>query len=116
MAFADFMNKIRHLDNLVAKWMMRHFYFLFFQIVLIGIFLVWFVNLFKVINTSVLPHESNLMEELLKTQSINTTLITFLMLLNSFWILYIFNGMMRMHNSLKDMSYHLSRLRRNNVS
>ena len=112
MAFEAFMNKVRHWDNLTAKWMVRHFYFLFFQIVLIAIFLAWFINLFKVIDTSILPHAPGLTEQILKSQNINTTLIVFLMLLNSFWLLYTFNSLMRIHSVLKDISYNISRLRR----
>ena len=31
MSYQDFMNKIRYFDNRMAKWLMRHIYFTFFQ-------------------------------------------------------------------------------------
>ena len=111
MSYQDFMNKVRHWDNLLAKWILRHFYFMFFQIVLVAIFLCWFINLFNVIDTASQANRSNLIERMLSAQSVNTTIVVFLLLLNSFWMLYIFNGVQRMMSSLRDMSYHLSRLR-----
>lgn len=113
MRYSDFMNKVRHWDNQVAKWMMRHFYFLFFQIVLVAVFVIWFINLIGVVNSTLLSSPSGTIEKLLATQSINTSIIVFLMMVNSFWILYMFNSIMRIHTSLKDISYNTSRMRRN---
>jgi len=48
------------------------------------------------------------------TQSINTTIIVLLLLLNSFWMLYIFNGIQRLTSILKDVSYNITRLRNQN--
>ncbi len=111
MAFKDFMNKVRYLDNMTAKWLMRHFYFMFFQIVLFVIFLFWFVNMFNVIDTNYQISKTSSMERAVMTQSINTTIMTLLLLLNSFWMLYIFNGIQRLTNILKDISYNINRLR-----
>lgn len=114
MAFNDFMAKIRYWDNLTAKWLMRHFYFMFFQIVLLIIFLFWFVNMFNVIDTNYQVSKSSVLERALMTQSINTTIIVLLLLLNSFWMLYIFNGIQRIMNLLKDINYNINRLRGKN--
>jgi len=114
MLFKDLMNKIRYWDNLTAKWLMRHFYFMFFQIVLFVIFLFWFVNLFKVIDTHIDVPQTDLVERILMTQSTNTTIIVFLLLLNSFWMLYIFNGIQRVSALLKEMNYNLIRFRSRN--
>ncbi|MCK5012401.1 MAG: hypothetical protein KAS66_01140 [Candidatus Omnitrophica bacterium] len=111
MAFKDFMTKIRYWDNLTAKWLMRHFYFMFFQIVLFVIFLFWFVNMFNVIDTNYQISRTSVLERAIMTQSINTTIIVLLLLLNSFWMLYIFNGIQRLMNVLKDISYNINRLR-----
>ena len=111
MSFEDFMNRVRYWDNLTAKWLMRHFYFMFFQVVLFAIFFFWFVNLFHVIDTSQQIVKDNVGEEILKTMSVNMTIIVALLLLNSFWMLYIFNAIQRLHGILKDVSYNLSRLR-----
>jgi len=111
MAYKDFMSKVRYLDNLAAKWLMRHFYFIFFQIVLLVIFLFWFVNMFNVINTSFQIPQSSTLERAIMTQSINVTIIVLLLLLNSFWMLYIFNGIQRLVNLLKDLNYNINRMR-----
>ncbi len=111
MAYKDFMIKIRYWDNLTAKWLMRHFYFMFFQIVLFVIFLFWFVNMFNVIDTNYQVSRASVMERAIMTQSINATIIVLLLLLNSFWMLYIFNGIQRLTNILKDISYNINRLR-----
>lgn len=115
MSFNDFMNKVRYLDNLAAKWLMRHFYFMFFQIVLVGIFVFWFINTLSVVNTVQHVDETNNLERILATQSVNQTIIVLLFLLNSFWMLYVFNGIQRITTALKDMTYHLSKLRVRNT-
>jgi len=114
MSYNEFMNKVRYWDNLTAKWLMRHFYFTFFQFVLVGIFIIWFINLFRVIDTSVQIPKAGLLEQILTTQSVNLSVIVLLMILNSFWLLFIFNGLQRLRNLLKDISYHLSRIRTQN--
>lgn len=111
MAFKDFMSKIRYWDNLTAKWLMRHFYFMFFQIVLLIIFSFWFVNMFTVIDINYQLPKSSILERAIMTQSVNTTIIVLLLLLNSFWMLYIFNGIQRLMNILKDINYNIHRLR-----
>lgn len=118
MAFDDFMQKVRYWDNLVAKWVMRHLYFVFFQIILVIIFIVWFNNTLHVLaniadanNQSARP---SITENLLISQSINITLLSFLLILNAFWVLFIFNGMQRILYTLKDMSYSLGRMRDRN--
>jgi len=111
MAFKDLMVKVRYWDNRTAKWLMRHFYFLFFQITLFIIFLFWFVNMFHVIDTNYQIGRSSLLERAVITQSINTTIMVLLLLLNSFWMLYIFNGIQRLVNLLKDVNYNISHLR-----
>lgn len=111
MSSNDFMNKIRQFDNMAAKWLMRHFYFMFFQIVLFVIFLFWFVNMFNVLDTSLQISKDQLIERILATQSINMTIIVALLLVNSFWMLYVFNGIQRISTLLKDMNYCLNRIR-----
>lgn len=111
MAYKDFMAKIRYWDNLTAKWLMRHFYFMFFQLVLLVIFLFWFVNMFTVIDTSDQISKNSALERAVMAETINTTIMVLLLLLNSFWMLYIFNGIQRLAGLLKDMSYNINRLR-----
>jgi hypothetical protein len=105
------MTKIRYWDNLTAKWLMRHFYFMFFQLVLLVVFLFWFVNIFTVIDTSDQISKSSALERAVMAETINTTIIVLLLLLNSFWMLYIFNGIQRLGTLLKDISYNINRLR-----
>lgn len=111
MGHKDIMNKIRYWDSLTAKWIMRHFYFMFFQIVLFVIFLFWFVNMFHVIDTTNQVNPNIAIEHTASTQNINLTIIVFIMLLNSFWMLYMFNTLNRMTLILKDISFNINRLR-----
>jgi membrane-associated HD superfamily phosphohydrolase len=111
MSSADFINKIRQLDNLAARWMMRHFYFLFFQIVIVVVFFFWFVDVLNVIDIGADHPPATGTDRLLMSQTVNLTIIVFLMLLNSFWMLYIFNTIQRIMGNLRDMSFQISKLR-----
>lgn len=111
MSFNDFMNKIRQWDNRSAQWMMRHFYMLFFEFILVGVFVFFFMNTFKVIDASDHVSRNNTGEVLLLAQTINTSLIVVLLLFNSFWMLYIFNSILRLRGVLKNIDYNLSRRR-----
>ena len=118
MAFSDFMQKVRYWDNLVAKWVLRHLYFVFFQTILVIIFVIWFNNTLHVLSNiadvnNQTGKPSNL-ENIMISQSVNITLLTFLLILNAFWVLFIFNGLQRIQFTLKDMSYSLSRMRDQN--
>ena len=111
MLFNDFMNKVRQWDNRTAQWVMRHFYILFFEIILVAIFIGMFVNAIKLIDIGIDIRKTDIVERLLLNQSVNTLLITILLLFNSFWLLYIFSGMIRLRNLLKDIDANLSRRR-----
>ena len=109
MTFQGIMNKVRQFDNFCASWMMRHFYIIFFELILVVIFALFF---YMNIATIVLPAElntTNNIEHLLLQQVTNTRFILVLLLLNSFWMLYIFNGMNRLRGILKDISFNLNR-------
>ncbi len=109
MPFNDMMNKVRQWDNRAAQWMIRHFYILFFEIILVVIFIGVFVNALKVIDVAIDIHKNDLIERLLLVQSVNTLLIAVLLLFNSFWLLYIFCGLLRIRNLLKNIDFSLSR-------
>ena len=109
MPFNDMMNKVRQWDNRAAQWMIRHFYILFFEIILVVIFIGVFVNALKVIDVAIDIHKNDLIERLLLVQSVNTLLIAVLLLFNSFWLLYIFGGLLRIRNLLKNIDFSLSR-------
>lgn len=111
MGFNDFMNKIRHWDNRSAQWMMKHFYMLFFELILVGVFLFFFMNTIKIIDAS--EHISNYdaIATLLLAQTTNTSLVVILLLFNSFWMLYIFNSILRLRGVLKNIEYNTSRKR-----
>ena len=109
MSFNDFMAKVRYWDNQSAKWITRHFYLLFFEIVLVIIFLAFFVNVIKIIDLSVGAPEGGLIEHLLVAQSIHLSIIVMLMLLNSFWMLYMFNSILRLRSLLIDINFNLSK-------
>ena len=103
--------KVRYWDSRSAKWMMRHFYILFFEIILVGIFLWCFINNLKLIDVNSAISQANLVEHLLLTQTINSVIIIVLLLLNSFWMLFIFNNIIRFRALLKEMNFNLSKRR-----
>ena len=111
MAFSDIMNKIRQIDNLAARWMMRHFYILFFQIVLVAIFIIWFMTTLRIIDITTQAPPTTATEKLLSIQSISMSTIVLLMILNSFWMLFMFNGINRLRTLLKDISYNIGRIK-----
>ena len=78
---------------------------------LVIIFLIGFFNTTQLIDFSFAVARDDIVQRLLLTQSIYMLVIVLLMLLNSFWILYIFNCILRMQNTLKDVSFNLSRRR-----
>ena len=109
MSFDDFMAKVRHWDSHFARWMMRHFYILFFEFVLVIIFFWFLFTLLKSIDAASQVTANDITNQLLLTQSTTTLIIALLLLLNSFWMLYIFNHMDRLRVILKDISFSLSR-------
>ena len=111
MRFNDVMNKIRQWDNRSAQWMMKHFYMLFFEIILVGVFFFFFMNSFKVIDASDHIPKNDVAVNLLQALTVNSSLIVILLLFNSFWMLYIFNSILRLRGVLKNIDYNLSRRR-----
>jgi hypothetical protein len=111
MGFNDFMTKVRQWDNRSAQFIVRHFYILFFEIILVAIFIATFVNTLKIIDVNLDVQKSSIIERLLMAQTFNTLLIVILLLFNSFWILYIFNSLSRLRSILKNIDFNLSRNR-----
>ena len=109
MAYGDFISKVRYLDNKMSKWMLRHFYMLFFEIFLVFIFLVLFVNTLKVIDVYSIASSGDVVEKLLIAQSVNSILIVLLIILNSFWMLFMFNAILRMGTLLRELNFTLTR-------
>lgn len=114
MAYKDFMNKVHYWDNIAAKWIMRHFYFMFFQITLVVAFFLWFINTLQLIDISSQVDKTQIMERLLLIQAQNADIIVFLLILNSFWLLFIFSFLQRIRVLLKDMNYNLNKMRGRN--
>ncbi len=113
MGFADFMVKVRHWDNLSAKWILRHFYILFFEVVLVLIFLGALFNSLNVIDVSVDVAKGNILERILLIQTWFSVIIVILMLLNSFWLLYIFSIISGFRHTLKEISFNTGKRRDN---
>ncbi len=114
MKFNDFMAKVRYFDNLCARWMLRHFYILFFEFVLVIIFFAFLLNTFRTLDVTARVSPNDITAQLLSQQSISTLLITILILMNSFWMLYVFNEMIRIRSVLKEISYNTFKLKHNN--
>ena len=113
MGSEDFMAQIRYWDNRSAKWMMRHFYILFFEIFLVVIFFAFFVNVIQVININADISKSSIVERLMMSQSVSTLIIVLLLLLNSFWMLYMFSSILRLRGILREMNFNLNKRTRN---
>lgn len=113
MSFNEFMTKVRYWDNRLAKWITRHFYILFFEVFLVVIFLGLFVLFLKVIDASIIASRGSLIERLLLLQTWGSLLILLLLLLNSFWMLYVFNGVIRIKSLLREMNFTLSKRKLN---
>jgi hypothetical protein len=111
MGFLDIMTKIRQLDHLFARWLLRHFYFLFFQLVLVGIFFFFLLLTFKTLDIAGTITTPYSIERLLFHQNLHTLVVILLLLLNSFWMLYMFNGLERIRSLLKDINFNLMRRR-----
>jgi len=105
MTYNNFIKKINYWDRLMSKWMIRHFYFIFFQTVLVIIFIFWFINTIKTIDLSFQILKTNMLQRILMAQSINTSIIVLLIILNSFWLLFIFNTLQRVNNNVRDINY-----------
>ena len=109
MSFNDFMSKVRYWDNRLAKWMTRHFYILFFEIFLVLIFWGFFAIIIKTIDAGLDASHGTLIERLLSVQAFANLIIILLLFLNSFWMLYVFNAILRIKSLLKEVAFHLSR-------
>ena len=103
------MNRVRQFDNRSNQWFMRHFYVLFFEMILIAAFVLFFVLSLNTITTTTEIQRTSITEKLLLNQNYLGLLIVFLMLLNSFWMLFMFSGMLKIRNVLKNIDYNLSR-------
>jgi uncharacterized BrkB/YihY/UPF0761 family membrane protein len=105
------MNKVRYWDNQSTRWFIRHFYLMFFQIILVAIFIIFFVNALRVIDVIITAEQTDIVEKLLLTQSVNLSIIVLLLLLNSFWMLFMFNSIIRLRSVLKDINFNIIRSR-----
>ena len=107
MALRDVLAKFRHIDNLMSRWIIRHFYMIFFEILLVVVFVFLFIITIKVIDASLAVSPHSIIERLLLLQSVNSIIIVFLMLLNTFWMLYVFNSIIRMRSLLREINFNL---------
>ena len=112
MGFSDFMIKVRDWDIRSAKWFSRHFYILFFEIFLLAVFFVFFANAIQVIAVGGEIHPDNISEKLQFAQTVNGLLLVLLVILNSFWIVHLFNTVIRYRAILKDISFNISKINR----
>ena len=109
MAYQDFVNKLRQWDIKSNQWFFRHFYLLFFQIILVAAFVIFFVITINLINIFPDLNRGSAIEKLLLSQNISTLLIVFLLLLNSFWMLFMLASLFRVRSILKNVDFNLSR-------
>jgi len=112
MPLEDIMSKIRNWDNTCARWMMRHFYFVFFEFVLVAVFFTFFFNFLRTFDVGANIPPGSVTDQLLYHQLANSHLIVGLMILNSFWMLFMFNGINRLRLLLRDINYNLMRCKK----
>ncbi len=112
MGFSDFWAKVREWDIRSAKWFTRHFYILFFEIFLLAVFFVFFANAIQVIAVGGEIHPDNLIEKLQFAQAVNGLILVLLVILNSFWIVHLFNTVIRYRAILKDISFNINKINR----
>ena len=103
------MNNFRQWDSRSSQWFARHFYVLFFEVIFIGVFVFFFANIISVININADIDKNTIIERLLLAQNVSTLLILFLMIINSFLMLFLFSGFLRIRSILKNMDFNLSR-------
>jgi len=111
MSFNAFMNTVRQWDNKSNQWFIRHFYVLFFEIILVVAFVFFFGMTINTINAAADAPRAAVLERLIVQQNAISLLIVFLLLLNSFWMLFMFSGMLKIRTVLKNMDFNLSRRR-----
>jgi hypothetical protein len=105
------MQKFRQWDYRAAQWMGRHFHVLLFQLILLCIFILAFINALRLINISFSVRNNNVTDQLLLNQSINTTLIVMLLILISLGVLNIINSNSRLRGVLKNIEFNLTKRR-----
>jgi len=105
MGFRDALTKFRQWDNKAAKWLMYNFYYTFFHLIVVIAFMIWVINMISAFLLNLRLPPLDITQKLLLIQANNTTILTFLALLNSLWILYLLNNSHRIKNSLKNISY-----------
>ncbi len=111
MAYNDFLNRIKQWDNRAAQWMSRHFYIILYEALLCIIFLFTCINALKIFYISLEAPKGTVADQLLVTQSFNSTLIIMLLLLISMGVLNIINSNSRLRNVLKNIEFNLSKRR-----
>ncbi|NTV28467.1 MAG: hypothetical protein HGA80_00075 [Candidatus Omnitrophica bacterium] len=111
MASQNFMNKLRQWDSKANQWFFRHFYLLFFQVILVIAFVIFFVLTLNLINLAPDMDHKSALDRLLLTQNASTLLIAFLLILNSFWMLFMLTSLFRIRSVLKNVDFNLSRRR-----
>lgn len=111
MPLDEFMSKVRAWDNRCQRWLMRGAFFIFFELVLALVFCILLVNIMRFFDISTHSDNSDTIQQLLIQQTGNSLIIIGLLVLNSFWMLYMFSGINRLRLILKDISYSLMRRR-----
>ena len=104
----DFAKAFRQWELKSNQWFVRHSFILFFPI-LLACFVVFFIITINLINVSSDMHQNSSTEKLLLAQNISTLFLAFLILLNSFWTIYMLASIFRIRSILKNVDFNLSR-------
>ena len=111
LSFNELANRLRQWDNRSNQWFSKNFSILFFEIILAAIFFFFINTMMDIFAISARVNRSNVMEQILLSQSGFMMIIILLLIFNSFLMLYLFSNMLRMRGILKNMDYTLSRRR-----
>jgi H+/Cl- antiporter ClcA len=113
LSFNELANKLRQWDNRSNQWFSKNFSILLFEIVLAIVFFFFINTMMDVFTISAQVSRSNILEQIMLSQTGFLMLIVLLLIFNSFLMLYLFSNMLRMRGILKNMDYSLSRRRDN---
>lgn len=105
MNLQDILNRLRHMDNIISKWLMQNFYYTFFHLVIVCAFFFWLWNLIDLLSFNFMMKNNDPLQRIAVLEAFNGSMTTFLLLLNSLWILYLLNNSHRIKNTLKNISY-----------
>ncbi|MDE2221879.1 MAG: hypothetical protein KGK03_02290 [Candidatus Omnitrophica bacterium] len=107
----ELLSKIRQWDNRAGQWMGRHFYIIFFQVILIIIFILGFGIGLKTIYSSFDVPKNDVIAQLLLIQSYAMILTVMLLILIALGVLNLISHNSRIRSAIRNIEFNLSKRR-----